>query len=73
MSRPVIQVKRVAYLSSRVVVPPQRTNLVLTSYILLDQRSTLHLPEATTYPDVEFDVFIRDRLHVETDRRDRRD
>lgn len=36
---------------------PERANLVLSTYV----------------PHVEFDVLVRDRLDVESDRRDRRD
>ena len=56
-------------LSAGVIVTPERSDLVLASNILTWNNLTLHcLTSPTqTYPDVKFNIFVRDCLYIEAD------
>lgn len=71
-------------LCPRVVVPPERADLVLPSYVLLPSKHMISLAQYAvrwevkgrmrrTHPDVKLDVLVRDGLYVEADCRDGRD
>jgi hypothetical protein len=59
-------------LGARIVVPPERSDLVLPSDVLLrtdaDSGKGIQLgPKKDTHPNVKLHVLVRDRFHVEAD------